>query len=83
MARMYGISQIDAGEDREHVRLEERDQKFERDKHDGQRKRKYSAHPADKSDRAKHNDEAGEHAQRNVPGEHVGEQAYAVRKRSS
>jgi hypothetical protein len=83
MARMDGVSQIDAGEDGEHVGLEECDQKFERHKHDGHCKREYRADPSDKSDRAEHSDESGEDAQRDVPSEHVGEQPYAVRKRSS
>src|SRR5882757_2692891 len=82
VSRMNGVVEVDAGEDREHVGLQEGDQQFKRGQRDGERQRQHAAEPADRAERdAEHRNEAREHLQRNVAGQHVGEQAYAVRDR--
>src|SRR5947208_16345997 len=71
VSRMNGVVEVDAGEDREHVGLQERDQEFERGERDGQRQRRYAADPADGAERdTEHRDEAREHFQRDVAGQH-------------
>src|SRR6267378_49194 len=83
VSRMKGVVEVDAGEDREHVGLQECDQQFKRGQRDGERQRQHAADPADRAERdAKHRNEAREHLQRNMAGQHVGEQAYAVRDRA-
>src|SRR3990167_818226 len=64
-----GVVQIEAGQDREHVGLQERDQEFEAGEHDDEGKRRPAA------DDPQHDDEAAEHLQHGVAGQHVGEQA--------
>src|SRR5450759_1905393 len=82
VARVNRIVEIDAGEDGEHVSLQECHQRLERGENDDHGERKYPAHPADGAQAAAHqDDEAGEHFERNVPGQHVGEQTHAVRDR--
>ena len=61
MTPMNGVVEIDAGQDRKHVGLQERDQQFERSHRDGQRQRQDAADPTDCAERgAKQGDEAGE-----------------------
>src|SRR5215469_14650847 len=74
MARVDGIVEIDAGEDGEHVGLQERDQEFECGERDREPERQHRAGPADEAERAQHGDEAGKHLERDVAGQHVGEQ---------
>src|SRR6185312_11597422 len=82
VSRMKGVVEIDAGQDREHVGLQERDQQFERGQCDGERERQHAADPADGAERdAEHDDEAREHLQRDVASQHGGEQSHAVRDR--
>src|SRR5512138_1809182 len=58
VSRMNGVVEVDAGEDREHISLQERDQQFERGECDGQRQRRDAADPADRAERdAEHGDE--------------------------
>src|SRR6478672_6916517 len=58
VSRMNGVVEIDAGEDREHVGLQERDQEFERGERDRQRQRQHAAGPAERAKRnAEHRDE--------------------------
>src|SRR5260370_16691901 len=45
VSRMNGVVEIDAGEDREHVGLQERDQQFERSQRDGQGQRQHAPRP--------------------------------------
>ena len=82
VSRMNGVVEVDAGEDREHVGLQECDQQFERGQRDGERQRQHTAEPAERAERdAEHGDEAREHLQRDVTSQHVGEQTHAVRDR--
>src|ERR1700738_1607826 len=81
VARMDSIVDVDAGEDGEDVGLEERDQQLKRGQRDGQSERQYGADPADDAHRSQHGDEACEYFQRDVAGQHVGEQTHAVRNR--
>src|SRR6478735_10557585 len=66
---MDGVVQIKAGQDREHVGLQEGDQQFEAGEHHDEGKRR----PA--TDDTQHDHEAAEHLQHGVAGQHVGEQA--------
>src|SRR5271166_1031995 len=66
VARMDSIVDVDAGEDGEHVGLQERDQQFERGQSDHQRERQHSTKPADGAEGAQHGDEACEHFQGDV-----------------
>src|SRR6266700_4927867 len=69
VSRMNGVVEVDAGEDREHVGLQERDQQFKRGQRNGERQRQHAAGPAERAKRdAEHGDEAREHLQRNVTG---------------
>src|SRR3569833_3082375 len=79
---MDSIVEIDAGEDRENVRLEERDHQFESGERNDEAERQQSAQLADGAQRAEHGDEAREHLQRDVAGQHVGEQTDAVGDRA-
>jgi hypothetical protein len=47
---MKGVVEIDAGEDRKHVGLEERDQELEGLDRDRQRQRRHTADPADRAE---------------------------------
>src|ERR1700722_42337 len=79
---MNGVVEIDAGEDREHIGLQERDQKLECCERNRERQRQHAAGPAERAERdPEHGDESGEYLQRDVAGQHVGEQTYAVRDR--
>src|SRR5665647_2046628 len=79
---MNGVVEVDAGEDREHIGLQERDQKLKRGERNRERQRQHATSPADRAERdAEHCDETREHLQRDVAGQHVGEQTYAVRDR--
>src|SRR6266700_3728408 len=79
---MNGVVEVDAGQDRKHIGLQERDQQFERGERDSERQRQYAAEPAEGAERdAEHRDEAREHLQRDVASQHVGEQTHAVRDR--
>src|SRR6516164_8479948 len=60
VARMDSIVDIDAGEDGEHVGLQERDQQLERGQGDHQTERQDRADPADEAEGADHGDEACE-----------------------
>src|SRR5215831_16520952 len=83
VSRMKGVVEIDAGQDRKHIGLQERDQDFEGIDRDRQRQRRHAADPADGPERdAEQRDEAREHLQRDVAGQHVGEQTHAVRNRA-
>src|SRR6185295_1119617 len=65
VSRMNGVVEVDAGQDREHIGLQECDQQFERGQRDGKRQRRDAAEPADGAERdAEHCDEAREHFQR-------------------
>src|SRR3984893_18568775 len=64
---MDGVVEIEAGQDREHVGLQEGDQQFQAGEHDDEGKRRPAA------DDAQHDDEAAEHLQHGVAGQHVGE----------
>src|ERR1700676_633907 len=82
VSRMNGVVEVDAGEDREHIGLQERDQQFERGQRNRECQRQHAAGPAEGAERdAEHRDEAGKHLQRDVAGQHVGEQTHAVRDR--
>ena len=81
VARVDRIVEIDAGEDREDVGLQERHQQLERGERHGQAERQDGAEPAEEAERAQHGDEAAEYLQRDVAGQHVGEQTHAVRDR--
>src|ERR671935_1216841 len=62
VSRMNGVVEVDAGEDREHVGLQERDQDFEGVDRDRQRQRRNPADPADGAERdAQQRHEACEH----------------------
>src|SRR5512139_1332423 len=77
---MNGVVEVDAGQDRKHIGLQERDQKFERGQRDGKRQRHNDAETTDRAERyAEHSDEAREHHQRNVNDQNVGEKTKAVR----
>src|SRR6476619_4359183 len=82
MARVNRIVEIDAGEDGEHVGLQERDQELERRERDREAERQHGADPADEAERGQYGNETGEHLERDVAGQHVGEQSHAVRDRA-
>src|SRR3954463_15979456 len=82
MARMDSIVEIDAGEDREDVGLQERNHQLQRGQCDRQAERQQRTDLADGAERAEHGHEAREHLQRDVAGQHVGEQTDAVRDRA-
>ena len=83
MSGMKGIVEIDTGQDRKHVSLQKRDQQFECGQRDGHCQRHHAGDPADRTERGtEQDDEAGEHLQRDMAGQHVGEQTDAVRERS-
>src|SRR6185312_6568519 len=82
MARVNRIVEIDASEDGEDVGLQEGDQHFQRHQDDDHREGQNAADPAEHAERAaEQDDEAREHLQRDVAGQHVGEQTHAVRDR--
>src|SRR5579864_9461911 len=63
---MDGVVEIEAGENREHVGLQEGDQQLEAGQRHDERKRRPAAQ------QAQHHDEAAEHLQHGVAGQHVG-----------
>src|SRR5262245_37141726 len=69
VAEMDGVVEIEAGQDREHVGLQEGDQQFETRQHNDEDERRPTAQEAH------HDHEAAEHLQHGVAGQHVGEQA--------
>src|SRR6516164_2723537 len=79
---MKGVIEIDAGQDRKHVGLQERDQQVERDQRDGQRQRCQTPDPTEYAERgAEQGDEPRKHLDRDMTGQHVSEQTYAVGER--
>src|SRR5215510_3447092 len=82
VTRVDRIIEIDAGEDREDVGLQECHQKLQCRECDGEPERQNRAEPTEQAERTQHGDEAAEHLQSDVTGEHVGEQTNAVRNRS-
>src|ERR1700754_795047 len=77
VARVNRIVEIDASEDGEDIGLQERDQCLQRIKDDDHRKGQNAADPADRAEAgAEQDDEAREHLQRDVAGQHVGEQTH-------
>src|SRR5215470_4822784 len=82
VARVKGIVEVDAGEDGEHVSLQESDQQFERGQRDSKGERYRCADPARETKPAQHGDESSEDFERDVAGQHVGEQTHAVGERT-
>src|SRR5580704_13322577 len=71
-ASMPGVNrivEIDASEDGEHIGLQERHQQFERGERHRHAERQDGTDPAEDAEGAQHGDEAGEHFQRDVPGQ--------------
>src|SRR5436190_22996993 len=66
-----GVVEIDAGEDGEHIGLQEGDQHLERGDRHHETERQHGAEPAGDAEAAQHGDEAAEHFQRDVAGQHV------------
>src|SRR5918996_3091501 len=66
---MNCVVQVKAGQDREHVGLQERNQQFQAGEHDDEGERRPAA------DDAQHHHEAAEHLQHGVAGQHIGEQS--------
>src|SRR5262245_59487777 len=57
VSRMNGVVEVDAGQDRKHIGLQERDQQFEGGERHGERERGDAADPADGAEReAEHGD---------------------------
>src|SRR5262245_56458927 len=65
-----GIVEIDAGQDGEHVGLQESDQELERGQCDHEPKRQHGSEPTGDAEPAQQRDEAREHLQGDVAGEH-------------
>src|SRR6187549_470347 len=63
--QMNGVVEIEAGQDREHVGLQEGDQEFKAVEHDDEGERRPAAEDAE------HHHEAAEHLQHGVAGQHV------------
>src|SRR5215475_5314032 len=79
---MKGVVEVDDGQDRKHIGLQERDQDFERVDRDRHGQRQHAADPADGAERdTEHRDEARENLQGDVAAQHVGEQTHTVRDR--
>src|SRR5580698_7549023 len=74
VARMDSIVEIDAGENREDVGLEERDQQLERGQRHHHAERQHGAEVTEDAEARQHRNEAREHRERDVAGQHVGEQ---------
>src|SRR5690606_13680248 len=74
VARMKGVVEVKAGEDGEDVRLQRGDENLERGEGDGGEQRQDGAEHADEAERAERHHEAGEHLERDVTRQHVGEQ---------
>src|SRR5512143_2009224 len=71
VTRMNGVVEVDAGQDREHVGLEKRDQQFERGQSHYHSEGQGRARHAGDAEPAEQRDEAREHLQRDVAGQHV------------
>src|SRR6185312_15561449 len=84
VARMNGVVEIDASQDGEHVGLQEGDQRLQRHQHDDHREwEDDAANPADHAHGgAQQDDKVAEDLERDVAGQHVGEQTHAVRDRA-
>src|SRR6516165_9681598 len=79
VSRMKGVVEIDTGQHRKHVSLQERDKQVEGDQRDGQRQRCQTPDPTDYAKRgAEQGDEPRKHLDRDMTGQHVSEQTYAV-----
>src|SRR5712672_4421065 len=81
VTRMDGVVEVDAGQDGEHIGLEERDQQLERGQRHHESERQGRTKDPEDAKAAEQRDEAREHLERDVPRQHVGEQAHAVRDR--
>src|SRR3974390_662553 len=82
VSRMKGVVEIDAGQHRKHVSLQERDQQVEGDQRDGQRQRCQTPDPTDYAERgAEKSTEPRKHLDRDMTGQHISEQTYAVGER--
>src|SRR6478672_11136312 len=68
VTEMNGVVEIEAGQDREDIGLQESDQQLEADEDHDEGKRRPAA------DDAQHHHEAAEHLEHGVAGQHVGEQ---------
>src|SRR6266478_4689306 len=77
-AWVNGIIEIDAGEDGEHVSLQERDQQLKRGQRHRQGQGQGRADPTGDYKPAQHGDERGEHLEGDMTGQHIREQAYAM-----
>src|SRR3954462_14925128 len=83
VARVDRIVEIDAGEDGEHVSLQERDQQLERGERDHHAERQHATDcTQDAEARGEQRNEAGEDLQRDMTGQHVREQTHAMRHRA-
>src|SRR5262249_50665733 len=82
-AGVEGIIEVDAGEDGEHIGLQKRDQQLERGQRYCEGEWQGRADPTDDSKSAQHGDEAAEHFEGDMTGQHVGEQAYTMRHRAN
>src|SRR6185436_19154403 len=71
VTRMNGVVEIDAGQDREHVGLQKRDQQLERGQRYHQRQRKRGAENAENAKAPEQRNEAREHLERDVARQHV------------
>src|SRR5437868_13154349 len=79
---MNGVVEVNAGEDRKHVGLQECNQKLERGQRYSEAQRQHAASPADRTKRgAEHRHKPGENLERDMAGQHVGEQTDTVRDR--
>src|SRR3954465_14465133 len=59
VSRMNGVVEVDAGQHRKHIGLQECDQEFERGQRNGERQGRDAADPAERAERdAEHRDEA-------------------------
>src|SRR5215471_11013809 len=82
MARVNRIVEVDASENGEDVGLQKCDQHLQRKKNDDHQERQGAPDPSDDAEAgAEEDDETGENLERDVPRQHVGEKANAVRDR--
>src|SRR3954469_6216302 len=83
VARVDRIVEIDAGEDGEHVGLQEGDQQLERGERDHHAERQHATDCTEDAEACgKQRNEAGEDLQGDVAGQHVREETNAVRDRA-
>src|SRR4029077_9196347 len=81
MVRVKGVVEIDAGQNGEHISLQESHQRLERKECDRHRKRQGGKHePNPRADERR--DEAGEHRERDMAGEHIGEKTHGEAQRT-